>query len=321
MDSIVTYNGIGWRSLIVSIALSGLGYLAFSLWGGWHDVVDAVVRVGWWGTALLLALSATNYVLRFFRWQLYLSALGQTVHWKRSLVIYLAGFALTTTPGKAGEMVRGVFLKPLGLGYGPSVAAFISERLSDLLAIVLLACLGLSRYPFAWPLIVAGAGAVIVLLVLLNQERLLEQLDERACRRSGRMSAVYRKVLRMFIDARRCHRPKVFLFATPLSVVAWTAEAYAFHLMLGWLGLLVDITFAFFVYAVAMLAGALSFLPGGLGGVEATMVALLLWAGQPQAAAVAATVLIRLTTLWFAVALGLVALGGLLRGRSAMAAD
>jgi uncharacterized membrane protein YbhN (UPF0104 family) len=41
----------------------------------------------------------------------------------------------------------------------------------------------------------------------------------------------------------------------------------------------------------------------------------LLWLGQPQAPAVAATVLIRLTTLWFAVVLGLLALGSLLRQR------
>ena len=320
MDIAVTFKGRAWRSLIVSVALSALGYLAFSLWGGWREVVAAVARVGWWGTGLMLALSLVNYALRFFRWQLYLSAQGQRVYWKRSLVIYLAGFALTTTPGKAGEMVRSVFLKPLGMGYGQSMAAFISERLSDLLAIVLLACLGLIRYPPAWPLVVTGAGTVIALLVLLSQVRLLRLLEERARKRSGRMSAVYCKVLQMLVDARSCHEPKLLLLATLLSLVAWTAEAYAFHLMLAWLGLQVDITFAFFVYAAAMLAGALSFLPGGLGGAEATMVALLLWAGQPQATSVAATVLIRLTTLWFAVVLGLVALCGLLRTTPAAAA-
>jgi uncharacterized protein (TIRG00374 family) len=107
----------------------------------------------------------------------------------------------------------------------------------------------------------------------------------------------------------------VLAIATALSLVAWGAEAFAFHLMLDWLGLQVDVAFAVFVYAAAMLAGALSFLPGGLGGAEATMVSLLLWLGQPQAPAVAATVLIRLTTLWFAVVLGLLALGSLLRQR------
>jgi uncharacterized protein (TIRG00374 family) len=45
-------------------------------------------------------------------------------------------------------------------------------------------------------------------------------------------------------------------------------------------------------------------MPGGLGGTEAVMVGLLVWKGMPGADAVAATVLIRLATLWFAVGLG-----------------
>jgi uncharacterized protein (TIRG00374 family) len=63
-----------------------------------------------------------------------------------------------------------------------------------------------------------------------------------------------------------------------------------------------------FVYALAMLAGAVSFMPGGLGGAEAVMVGLLVWKGMDGADAVAATVLIRLATLWFAVAIGAVML-------------
>ncbi|MDX8386197.1 MAG: lysylphosphatidylglycerol synthase domain-containing protein, partial [Gallionella sp.] len=58
----------------------------------------------------------------------------------------------------------------------------------------------------------------------------------------------------------------------------------------------------------SMMVGALSFLPGGLGGAEATMVALLILNDVAQPQAVAATVLIRLATLWFAVGLGVVAL-------------
>ena len=101
----------------------------------------------------------------------------------------------------------------------------------------------------------------------------------------------------------------MLLAATLLSVVAWAAEALAFQWILQGLGLDSGFAFAAFVYAVAMLAGALSFMPGGLGGAEAAMVALLLWAGMPLPDAVAATVLIRLATLWFAVVLGLFALG------------
>ncbi len=60
---------------------------------------------------------------------------------------------------------------------------------------------------------------------------------------------------------------------------------------------------------IVFLFFALSFMPGGLGGAEAVMVALLMWKGVPSADAIAATVLIRLTTLWFAVGIGAVCMG------------
>ena len=54
-------------------------------------------------------------------------------------------------------------------------------------------------------------------------------------------------------------------------------------------------------------------LPGGLGGVEATMMALLLALGTSPDIGLAATAVIRLTTLWFAVGLGFIALPFALR--------
>ena len=55
-----------------------------------------------------------------------------------------------------------------------------------------------------------------------------------------------------------------------------------------------------------MLSGTLSGLPGGLGGTEATAVALLLLQGVPAETAVLATAIIRVTTLWFAVLIGFI---------------
>ncbi len=57
-----------------------------------------------------------------------------------------------------------------------------------------------------------------------------------------------------------------------------------------------------------MLAGAVSMLPGGLGGAEATLIALLCLWGLTLSTAVAATLLINVATLWLAVLLGVIAL-------------
>lgn len=301
-------SGWRYRAVVLSVVASALGYLGFSLWGGWRAVGAAVSEVGLTGIAIALLMSSINYGLRFVRWQSYLKVLGHPMPWRPSLNIYLAGFALTTTPGKAGEALRGVLLKRWGVPYPQSFAAFFSERLSDLFAVVLLTLFGLSLYPEAMPMIVVGVALVLVGLLVLAQRRLLERLMARVPSEGGKVTGLIRHLLQVLVHAQQCHRLRLMLGLTALSVVAWSAEALAFHWILQWMGADIPLTFAVFVYALAMLAGAVSFMPGGLGGAEAVMVGLLVWKGMSSADAIAATVLIRLATLWFAVAIGAVML-------------
>lgn len=302
-DQAVLLSGWRYRAVLWSVLVAAAGYLGFALWSGWREVIGAVAKVGGIGVGIALLLSLVNYGLRFIRWQMYLKAMEHPVPWRPSLKIYLAGFAMTTTPGKAGEALRGVLLKRWNVSYPTSLAAFLSERLSDLLAIVILTLIGVSIYPAAQPLVVIGAVGILAAFVVISNQRLLTRLHG-AIRGANRLPTLLRHLIAILLQARRCHAPIQFTSATVLSLVAWAAEAWAFYLVLQWMGLEVPLAFAVFVYAISMLAGALSFMPGGLGGAEGVMVGLLMWAGYENIDATATTILIRLTTLWFAVAIG-----------------
>lgn len=308
MQQLGLFSGWRFQAILGSIVLALCAYLAFSIWGGWQEVLRAFEQVGLFGLFLALLMSIVNYSLRFVRWQLYLHSMGHRVPWRSSARIYLAGFALTTTPGKAGEAVRGILLKPHRIPYPDSLAAFVSERLSDMAAIVLLALLGLSLHPHTRTLVFVGIGVVLAGLLVLSQQRLLDCLYRRSTDASSLLGRTFHHVVQMLRQARRCHSPSLLVIATALSVMGWAAEALAFMWILQWMGMEVGFSFAAFVFAAAMLAGALSFMPGGLGGTEAAMLGLLIMQGMPMPDAIAATVLIRLTTLWFAVLIGLVAM-------------
>jgi len=58
------------------------------------------------------------------------------------------------------------------------------------------------------------------------------------------------------------------------------------------------------IYAIAIIVGALSFLPGGLGSTEAVMAALLVAPGFHTSQAILLTLICRLLTLWLAVVIG-----------------
>lgn len=305
----LTLSGWRFRALLLVVLLSAAGYLVFSIWGGWQEVVAAIVRVGIIGIAIALSLSLVNYGVRFVRWQKFLALLGHRVHVPESLRIYIAGFGLTILPGKAGETIRSVFLKHHGVPYPQSLAAFFSEQLSNLISMLLLTSIGLWVYPPAKPLALILAVLILAGLVILQQTRWLQWLKTIAHDKlPARPAHFVTSVIEIVLHSGRCFSLPMLLYGITLGLIAWGAEGVAFYYIMHVLGSNISLQTALFIYSFSMLVGALSFLPGGLGGTEATMVALLMLNGIGQPEAVAATVLIRLATLWFAVGLGIIAL-------------
>lgn len=298
-DHLVRLTSRQYQLLWISVGLSAAGYLGFALWSGWREVWHAIQAIGAKTIVLALGLSFINYLLRAERWHLYMHRSGHDLPRLINLHIYFSGFALTTTPGKAGELIRSVFLKPYGVFYHQSAAMFFSERLADLVTIVGLTALGLTHLP-------AGRIYFLVLVsllfigVLILRTKLPEKL----------LLAIAgpRQSLLWLADVAASSRPfwrgRMVWQVLALSLVAWLAEGMGAWLILHALMPNISISYALFVYGFAMLVGALSFLPGGLGGTEATMTGLLVLQGLPLPAAIAATVIVRLVTLWFAVLLG-----------------
>ena len=102
-------------------------------------------------------------------------------------------------------------------------------------------------------------------------------------------------------------RPLVIVLC--LAVVAWLAEGLGLWVVLQGLDTHITIEKSVSIYAASTLFGALLMLPGGLVGTEGSMVALLQQLGVNRTIASSATFIIRLCTLWFAVLVGLPAMG------------
>lgn len=290
------------RLLWLSVGLSAAGYLAFALWSGWQEVWHAVQRIGGGVIAIALLLSLVNYLLRGERWRLYLRHVGHPMGWQLNTRIYWAGFALTTTPGKAGEMIRSLFLAPYGVRYHHSAAMFFSERLADMVAIVALTAAGLGSFPNGEAFYLG-----LVVLLVLGLMLLRTELPELLLRKLAGPRQGLQWLAQVAASSRPLWRGALLWQVLVLSAVAWLAEGFGAWLILRELSPDISLNMALFIYGFGMLVGALSFMPGGLGGTEATMTGLLVLQGLPLPEAVAATVIIRLATLWFAVILGLFA--------------
>ena len=100
-------------------------------------------------------------------------------------------------------------------------------------------------------------------------------------------------------------QPKDLLVCALCGFVAWGLTSYAFVLLLDHLGLSVPTVLAFSIFPLAMLVGAASMIPGGIGSTEAVVILLLSALEFSVADGAIAAIGIRLASLWFATLLGL----------------
>ncbi|MES1927148.1 lysylphosphatidylglycerol synthase transmembrane domain-containing protein [Salinisphaera sp. T31B1] len=299
------------RTIVFSLGLAVVLYITLGAGLDGQRTLAAMQRLDarWW--AAILGLSLINYALRFGRWHGYLHWLGEHVPVLRHAVIYLAGFALTTTPGKAGEGLRSVYLARLGVPYPHSLAAFFAERFLDLLAIALLSMLVLIAFSgYVW-WVIAPIVALGVMLVAIRQRRLLEALQRRTAKPETRIQSMLQSIATAWDQAFALMANRPLYAGLAVGLLAWAAEGVSLFVIAHGLGIELALETAIGIYAVSMLVGALSFVPGGLGGTEAVMALLLKLSGVDGSTAIAITLIARIATLWFAVVIGLVALGGL----------
>jgi uncharacterized protein (TIRG00374 family) len=257
----------------------------------------------------LLALSLANYGLRALRWQLYSRHLGLRVRLSRTVLFYVAGFAMATTPGKIGEAIRLWLLQRAeGYRYQRIAPLFIGDRVSDFNAALLLTLVGVLAFAeYAWAT-VGSAVAMLMLTVAMLRATWLCRFTHAVYGVIGRWPRLFAGISTAFRHSARLFDPSIYTATLALALIGWLAECVAFYWLLSELGADPGLLEAMFIFAFSMLVGALSMLPGGLGGTEATMFGLLTLAGTEPEVALTATVIIRVTTLWFAVLLGFVAL-------------
>ena len=299
-----------WRDLallaaLILLVIAGLAGLAYAT--GWEETVAAIKALTWGELAVLLALSLANYLLRSLRWHVFAGRLGLPLRFGANLLHFLGGFAMSVTPGRVGELVRMRWIRrETGWSFERTAPLVLVDRASDLsaMAILLAITLVFSASGIGGALPVALAALVAAWVV--TRPDLMHRLAGIGYRLVGR------RLPRLFARVRRAGRalesftaPSLLILASLLGLLGWAAEGWAFHLLLVWLGADIGAMTAIAIFIFATLAGGVTGAPGGLGGAEAAMVALLVLNGVALEIAVPATLIIRVTTLWFAIGIGL----------------
>lgn len=284
-------------------------YLAVLWWIDRGNGTFARLGAIWPLLALAMLPVSASYLFRFWRWRWLLQRQGHAVPFGLGWAAYLAGFALTATPGKAGELLRIRYFARMGVPAGRTLAVFVFERASDLLVILALSLLAAPVFPTLSTLAAVVLGLVALLFGAAAWPALLTWLDGLGRRLPGRwLWRAAQFALYAARELRACLGTAQLTCSLIAGAAAWGLTSAVFVGLCKGLGLDVDIMVAFGIYPLAMLIGALSFVPGGVGTTELAIVLMLDHLGIATADAIAVAVAARLVTLWYAIAVGTLAI-------------
>jgi glycosyltransferase 2 family protein len=309
------------NKLLFSTLFAVIVFAALLAYGDFREVGRSFGEFQWALLPLILLVTLGNYVLRFFKWEYYLRQVGVTgLSRVNSFLIFFSGLGMVITPGKVGEWLKSYLLKEVhGTPVTRSAPILLAERLTDSLALLIIASFGVIAFgENTWPIVVIIA-AIAATAIAVSRHRgasygLLGLL--------GKLPFVRRFVphFESFYESTYVlMNPRTVLLMTAVSVGSWFFEVFAFYLTLAGLPG-VDPSFdtllkAAFILPIATLAAALLLTPGGLGVAETgiTSLTLRLVEGTTRSTATVGTIIIRIATLWFGVAVGLIAFAVLAR--------
>jgi uncharacterized protein (TIRG00374 family) len=292
------------RSILLLTLAGVVFYAVATIAGDYSAISQALTGFPVQSLVLVLVLVLVGWFLRGWRFHYYLRSNHADVPFAYSLASFLAGFALTATPGKLGEAVKGVFLKrDYGVPVTQVMGIVMMERLMDLAGVLLLASFSVFLFKGWEHLFFLCAAAIVIGGAFLCMESLYKPVLERLAKLPV-LSRICDKVLIILETGRSLMTIRIFIVGLIVSTISWGMESLSLYVILHGLQLESTLLEANFAYCISTLAGALTMLPGGVVTTEGTMVGVFHYMGITYSQGLPAVLLIRLCTLWFAVAVG-----------------
>jgi uncharacterized protein (TIRG00374 family) len=254
----------------------------------------------------VVTLSLSYYVLQGMRWFFLLRSVGVRLPFGDTVLLNIAGQSTGLLP--LGELTRAVLVAEVsGAELGAVVATITVQELIYTLLIIAAAIPGAFEHRAWGGAVVAALVFTIVVFVLLTVPRIFRVVRATVKRIPG-----LRRFGRDVDELRRetvvlLRRPDTYLWSV-LSIAGVLVAITLFWLVVHSIrpGLL-SWQEAAFVYAVSHVAGAVSFLPGGLGAYEASIAGLLVASGTSIQVGATIAVLHRTADKGLATVFGMVA--------------
>jgi len=302
------------RIIWVVIASVGL-YGVFLFFSDFNIISKQISNFKYEFLPLILLLVSISWTPLLVRWQILLKKNDINIPIKKSFLLFLGGMSMTITPGHVGELIKSQLIKTIyNIPRTKTAPIIFVEKFYDLTGAIIASIIGIIILGMDASLILISVSILIVIIFLIYYRPIFEFILKRVTKTKF-FSKYSENISDSYEIVRNSTTPQISSISFGLSVLYWIIISVAVHFILLSFGIeSISILKTISIYSSSVIIGAISFIPGGLGITEGSLIGLFSLEGIDISLALILSVMIRILTMWYSVSIGFICLkftGGL----------
>ena len=296
-----------YRNFLLVVVSMVVLYIVFLIVSDFNVIHEKIFDFKTDYLPIILLLAPLSWVIVFFRWHFLLKNSNIIIPKKENFKIYMAGFAMSVTPGKVGELIKSQFLKSkYGVSRKNTLPIIISEYFYHMVGVLVVSIIGVYYFEFSLYIIILTSALIITTLTIISSETFFKKFVNLISKRNF-LKKYVSPISDSHIILKKSTRGKIFIISSGLSIAFWLTEVLIVYFVFLSFNIL---NFEFFkiaaIYTTSLILGMLSFLPMGIGVVEGSLAGFLNYEGIDISIALTLVILIRIFTRWYGVIVGLI---------------
>lgn len=302
------------RIIWVVIASVGL-YGVFLFFSDFNIISEQISNFKYEFLPLILLLVSISWTPLLVRWQILLKKNDINIPIKKSFLLFLCGMSMSITPGHVGELIKSQLMKTIyNIPRTKTAPIIFVEKFYDLTGAIIASIIGIIILGMDTNLILISVSILIVIIFLIYYRPIFEFILKRVTKTKF-FSKYSENLSDSYEIVRNSTTPQISSISFGLSVLYWIIISVAVHFILLSFGIeSISVLKTISIYSSSVIIGAISFIPGGLGITEGSLIGLFSLEGIDISLALILSVMIRILTMWYSVSIGFICLkftGGL----------
>ena len=258
---------------------------------------------------LILLLVSASWVPLIIKWHFLLKNCEIDIPLTKSILVFLSGTAFEITPGQIGALMKSQILKTIyNIPRTKTAPIVLVEKVYDLIGAILASIIGiiiLGVYPY----LIVIAILVLAVIFFFMYYRPASELFFKRITKTKFFSKYVENISEFDKIVQKSTSVKIATICILLAVTYWFIISTAvYYTLIAFDVNTLDYLKVLAIYATSALLGAVSLIPGGVGIAEGTIAGLLTLEGIDISIALVLSVVIRVFTFWFVVAVGFISL-------------